>query len=158
MRVLAGEKELPRAAAWRLSAKPNPWDVQLAFDNSPATRWRSWQSAEPGMYVDIDFGAAQTADQVAIESSFDTYKTKIRLEGQTPDGRWMRLSDKPEEFSERVHYSLRQAATYELKARGVRYLLIDDGDLRAADFRAYANLWGIVKIGEAGSRKLYYIQ
>ena len=43
LRVFAGGRELPRDPDWRLTAHPNPWDVQLAFDNSPVTRWRSWQ-------------------------------------------------------------------------------------------------------------------
>jgi len=153
----AGDREIPRAPGWSLTANPNPWDVQRAFDNSPATRWRSWQGASPGMYIDIGFPQPENPAEVVVESSGDTYKTKIRLEGQTPDGQWVRLSDNPEETAERVHYSLRRAATYELKARGVRFLLIDDSDLRAHDFRAYSQLWGIEKIGEAGSRKLYYI-
>jgi hypothetical protein len=30
--------ELPRLPEWRLQGSPNPWGVQLAFDNSEATR------------------------------------------------------------------------------------------------------------------------
>src|SRR4029079_6831329 len=41
--IFRGEAELPRAAGGKLLASPNPWDVQLAFDNSPVTRWRTWQ-------------------------------------------------------------------------------------------------------------------
>ncbi len=59
--------ELPRDSAWRLTAHPNPWDVQLAFDNSPVTRWRSWQPAAPGMYVQVDFGRLQSAGAVVVE-------------------------------------------------------------------------------------------
>ncbi len=43
LRVFSGGRELPRDPQWRLTAHPNPWDIQLAFDNSSVTRWRSWQ-------------------------------------------------------------------------------------------------------------------
>ena len=56
LRVSNRQSELPRDPGWRLTAHPNPWDVQLAFDNSPVTRWRSWQPATPGMYVEVEFG------------------------------------------------------------------------------------------------------
>ena len=158
LRVLQGTGELLRERGWKLTASPNPWDVQLAFDNSPATRWRSWQDAEPGMHLDVDFGRLETADAVVVESSDDCAKTKIRLEGMAADGQWIRLADKPEESPQRIRVSLRQAATYELKARGVRYLLVDDRDIRADDFRAYANLWGLTRVGQSGSRRLYLIQ
>src|SRR3984957_3607030 len=52
LRVFSGGSELARGGDWRLTAHPNPWDVQLAFDNSPVTRWRSWEPAAPGMYVE----------------------------------------------------------------------------------------------------------
>ena len=70
--------ELPRRPEWRLQAWPNPWDVQLAFDNSPATRWRSWEAAAPGMYVDVDFGRPEAVDEVRVEHSWD-YKTKMEV-------------------------------------------------------------------------------
>ena len=59
MRVLAGGGELPRTPEWRLSAWPNGWDVQLAFDNNYATRWSTWQAMPPRAYVAIDFGRAR---------------------------------------------------------------------------------------------------
>lgn len=42
-RVFSGGRELPRDPRWRLRASPNPFEIQLAFDNNPMTRWRSWQ-------------------------------------------------------------------------------------------------------------------
>src|SRR5947209_10191423 len=57
-RVYDAGRELPRAPQWRLTARPNPWDVQLAFDNDPVTRWRTWERAMPGMRIEVDFGNA----------------------------------------------------------------------------------------------------
>ena len=36
----------------------------MAFDNSQATRWRSWEVAGPGMYIDVDFGYPEAVDEV----------------------------------------------------------------------------------------------
>ncbi len=158
LRAFDGPSELPRGRDWKLTAQPNPWDVQLAFDNSPATRWRSWQEARPGMYVDVDFGHAETIDSVVVESSDDARATKVKLDAMTPDGKWTTLSDSPDETERKLTVDLRLAAMYELKARGFRYLLVDDTDYAAQDFRGHARRWGISEIGRWKSRRLYYIQ
>ena len=47
MRLRSQGRELPRSPAWRLSAWPNGWEVPLAFDNSYATRWSTWEAIAP---------------------------------------------------------------------------------------------------------------
>ncbi len=158
MRVFAGEQELPREPNWRLTAHPNPWDVQLAFDNSPVTRWRSWQPPEPGMYVQIDFGRGQRLDSVVVESSGDASNTKIRLDGSADDDKWATLAPAPVESVRPSRISLRQAAAAELKARGIRYLLVTDDNVGASDFRSYTSLWGMKLLEQRGSARLYYIE
>jgi hypothetical protein len=54
--------------------------------------------------------------------------------------------------------SLRQAATAELKARGVRYLLIIDDNIGANDFRSYSKLWGIKCVAQQAPARLYFIE
>src|SRR5665811_2449488 len=44
MRLRFQGRELTRSPAWRLSAWPNGWEVQLAFDNNYATRWSTWEA------------------------------------------------------------------------------------------------------------------
>ena len=158
LRVFAGGRELPREPNWRLSAHPNPWDVQLAFDNSPVTRWRSWQPPEPGMYVQIDFGRGQKLESVVVESSGDTSNTKIKLDGSGDDGHWTSLAPAPLESARPSRISLRQAAAAELKARGIRYLLVTDDNVGATDFRSYTSLWGMKLLEQRGSARLYYIE
>ncbi len=158
MRVLEGGRELPRAPEWRLKAHPNPWDVQMAFDNSQVTRWRSWQRAEPGMFVEVDFGHDQAVDSVTIEAADEGYQTKVELNGMDPGGKWTTLSKNAEETTQHPSVNLRRAATEELKARGIRYVMVEKDDLRADDFSHYAVLWGMKFIGEAGPGRLYYIE
>ena len=158
LRVFAGGRELPREPEWRLTAHPNPWDVQLAFDNSPVTRWRSWQPPEPGMYLEIDFPRGQTLDSVIVESSGDSSAAKIKLDGLANDGKWTTIAAAPTESIRPNRMSLRQAATAELKARGVRYLLIIDDTIGANDFRSYSKLWGMKSVAQHGVARLYFIE
>ena len=158
LRVFNGQSELPRDPGWRLTAHPNPWEVQLAFDNSPVTRWRSWQPAAPGMYVEVDFGRLQSASAVVVQSSDDTGDAKVKLEGMGADGSWVTLSDHPVESKQPIRASLRLAATAELKARGIRYLLIKPENPGSEDLRRYPAFWGLTVAGSVGDVRLFHIK
>jgi len=158
LRVFAEGKEIPRAPEWRLSAHPNPWDVQLAFDNSPVTRWRTWQDAEPGMYVHIDFGRLQAVDSVEVDMSNDSDRSTLAVEELTNEAGWNRINAPAVQSERLIRASLRRAATQEFKARGVRYLLIEDGAWGAKDFRLYSDAWGIRCVGQWKDSRLYYIE
>ena len=158
LRVFSDGRELPRDPQWRLTAHPNPWDVQLAFDNSAVTRWRSWQPPRPGMYIEIDFARNQRIDSVVVESSGDASACKIKLEGSNEDGRWSTIAEAPKESNRPARMSLRRSAAAELKARGVRYLLITDDNIGANDFRSYPKLWGLACVAQQGTARLYYIE
>jgi hypothetical protein len=158
LRAFDGGRELARDPEWKLRAHPNPWDVQLAFDNSAVTRWRSWQPAEPGMFLELDLARSQKLDSVIVESSGDSSGTKIKLEGLADDGKWTTIADAPNETYRPSHVSLRQAATAEIKSRGIRYVLITDDNIGANDFRSYSKLWGMKSIAQQGMLRLYYIE
>jgi hypothetical protein len=153
-----GPSELPRDPAWRLTAHPNPWDVQLAFDNSPVTRWRSWQPAEPGMYIEVDFHRLQSVSSVLVESSNDSGAVKLKVEGMGTDGGWVTLSDHPVESRQPMRASLRLAATAELKAHGIHYLLIKPDNPGADDMRRYPAYWGLDVAGGLGDVRLFHIK
>jgi F5/8 type C domain/Dolichyl-phosphate-mannose-protein mannosyltransferase len=158
LRILEGGRELPRTPEWRLKAHPNPWDVQMAFDNSPVTRWRSWQRAEPGMFVEVDFGHVQAVDAVKIETSDDASQTNVQLEGMDPDGKWTTLSKTAQETPSHAAGNLRRTATAELKLRGIRYVMVQRDDPRWDDFQAYSKVWGLKLIGQSGPGRLYFIE
>lgn len=152
LRVLAGGREVPRSPQWRLTARPNPWEVQLAFDNSPVTRWRTWQPPKVGDYVEIDFGKPQAISGVVITCAPDYTNKLIRLEA---DGK--PIGGQMHEQIVAVDQNLRRAATAEMKARGIRYLVLYDGDFGANDFRGHPALWGVTKLGEAAESTLYRV-
>jgi hypothetical protein len=158
LRIFDGGNELPRDPGWRLTAHPNPWEVQLAFDNSPVTRWRSWQPASPGMYVEVDFPRPQSATAVVVESSNDAVNSKIALEGLGTDGPWTTISDHPVSSAHPIGASLRRAATAELKAHGIQYVLIRPEDPDADDYFRYAAAWGLSLAGQDSGVHLFRIQ
>lgn len=155
-RVFHNGAELARDPRWRLRAHPNPWDVQLAFDNAPVTRWRSWEPAKPGMFIEIDFGAPVTTDSARIETS-DYDNIKLRLEAMETSGKWILLDDRPSWTDHPVTQDLRPAAAEEVKRIGAQYLLIEPSYVSARDFSRYASRWGIRPIAEAGGWRLFRI-
>lgn len=154
-RVWRGGKEIPRAGQWRLTARPNPWDVQLAFDNSPVTRWKTWQAARPGDYVEIDFGSEQHLDEARIECSSEYTNKLIRLETLDGANRWIPAGADPIFRQHAISADLRRAAAFEMKARGVRYLLVSAEDDITGDFRRVPEKWGLKPLGRSGVDELY---
>lgn len=158
LRVFHGDRELVRRPRWRLRARPKPWDVQMAFDNSPATRWRSWQTLEPGMFIEAAFGRSERVDRVVVECARDQYRIRLRLEGRLASGQWRVLSEQAQEAELAPPIGLRRAAVEELKRRGVHYLLVWDDDFGAEDFRKNAVVWGVTLLGERNGARLYRLE
>jgi hypothetical protein len=150
--------ELPRAPEWRLRAWPNPWDVQLAFDNSPATRWRTWEPLAPGDYLDVDFGAPRPLDQVRLETSYYYFQVKLTLQSMEPDGHWTEIARDPAIASLPKDPNIRHASTAFLKSQGINYLLIADRDFVAGDMRGDPEGWGLSEIASGFGYKIYRVQ
>jgi Dolichyl-phosphate-mannose-protein mannosyltransferase len=157
LRVYSSGQELARSPAWRLTARPNPWDVQLAFDNSAVTRWRSWEPARPGMFLEIDFGEARTADTLRLEIANGEPEMKYRVDGMDASGRWATLSSESAQLSLPVTVNLRREATREVFRRGFHYLLVDENDPGAGDYKSNAATWGLTCVGESQGSRLYRI-
>jgi hypothetical protein len=156
LRVFRDGEELPRADRWRLRAQPNPWDVQRAFDNSPATRWRSWQPISDGMFVELDFATEEQVDAVMIQATADQWNIRLRLEGGREGSDWETIS---EEFTETNLSSppagLRRMVAEELKRAGVRYLLVSETDFGKEDYARRPRSWNLTLLGEAAGARLY---
>jgi hypothetical protein len=157
LRFFSENGELPRRPEWRLTAFPNPWEIQFAFDNSPATRWRTWERAAPGMYVDVDFGAPAPLDEIRIDTSPDFANVKIRTEVADDSGNWLKLGDDFVTSKQKVTANLRRAATWEMHLRGVNYLLMHDTDWGADDFRDDPEGWGLKEVARGYGARLYEV-
>jgi hypothetical protein len=157
VRLYRDGAELPRDAAWRLTASPNPWDIQMAFDNSPATRWRSWETARPGMHVDTDLGSPQSLSSVVIETSMDNANCKIKLLVDSGDGNLRESGIEPVAEEVRVNAWMRREATRELLDRGIQYLFFAPDDYGGRDLYEAQKLWGITFVGEESGTRLFRI-
>jgi hypothetical protein len=149
--------EIPRRPEWRLRAWPNPWEVQLAFDNSLATRWRTWESVKPGDYLDVDFGADQEVNEVRIETSSDYSAMQLQIETLNVSGRWELVAKNPKAAAVQPKFSIRLAATYEMKAHGLHYFLVGDSDFGADDFREDPEAWGLTQVASGYGIRIYKV-
>jgi hypothetical protein len=156
-RIFDGGRELPRDPRWRLRAHPYPWGIQDAFDNTLATLWLCGETLHPGQFVEVDFGQAEPADSVLIETAPNQNGIRLKLEGQDASGQWKLLAPAPRTSDASRPLGLRRAAAEELRRRGIGYLLVFDSDFGAGDFRLNAGLWGIRQVGEYKGARLYQL-
>jgi hypothetical protein len=107
------------------------------------------------MFGEVDLAQPRTVDMVRLECSRDQYQVRLKLE--TPDraGNWKSLGDNPSESDGKSLAGLRKAAVEEFKRAGVDYILVDDTDFGAGDFRNRTAEWGLQMIDEKGGVRLY---
>jgi hypothetical protein len=155
-RVYTSGKELPRSPAWRIHSSINHWgDIALALDNSPVTRWRTWERFKPGMSVELDLGSDQSIDRVRLESPLDCTVRVLRLDVAGADGTWRKIADQARIEAVNAPSFMGKAAIREMKARGVDYFFIREGEPGAAEIQENPEAWGLTVIGTASNGKLY---
>jgi 4-amino-4-deoxy-L-arabinose transferase-like glycosyltransferase len=147
----------PPAPIRQIRAQPNPWELRLAFDGKPVTRWRTWLPLEPGQFVQVDFAQPHQAERIELQCARDQPAVRLRLEGEDASGRWMMLPAVASEGEIAPIPGLRRMAATELKSRGVGYVMVFGSDLGAEDFNLRAGEWGIREVGELGGDRLYRI-
>ena len=157
LRILSQGREVQPSPSWRLSAQPNRWEVELAFDNNYASRWSSWQPMSPGMFVGVDFGKPQTVDEVVCVMA-PSEDARIQVEVGSEDGRWIPLPASMERVPLAVPSDLRRQATRSLKAHGITHLVLREGDFPTSDVRNHADLWGLEELGVVGTLHLYRVE
>jgi hypothetical protein len=158
LRLFDGAAELLRDPDWRLTAEPYPWGVTGAFDNSPVTFWRSGQRLRPGQRVEIDFAHERMLDAVTVQSSPNQAGLAIRLELRDGAGKWSPVPVTPSSLDTPRPLGLRRAAAHELKRRGIDYVLLQDGQVGAEDFREAPDLWDATPLGEYKGARLYQLK
>jgi hypothetical protein len=151
MRFFRGDREIAPRPGWKLEASVFPWDIGLALDRNPATRWRSWEPIHPGMSIGVDFAAPLELDRVELHSSHDQPGVRIRLEG---DG----IRPRFEELDEPEPPGLRRLATATVKARGIDYLMIGPNTWLTKEMQNDPARWGLRRIADRGGYWLLEIQ
>ena len=156
LRLLGPAGEIPRGAGWRLRANPNPWQVQMAFDNCPVTRWMSAESPKPGQYIEVELDTPVELIGVRAEASQDQRDGTARLEVETGD-RWRTLVETPAISDGPPLPGMRKLATADLKRFAVGYISVNKGEFLADDMAGDPAAWGLSLLGKAGPASLYRI-
>ncbi len=154
LRFFRAGREIDRSPAWKLSAWPNPWDVQLAFDHNPVTRWSTWESFRPGMHIEVDFGAPVEIDEVSSLSQPLEYKIRADIE-ELSGGGWRAIPATGHNAMLPVPEGLRRAAISYLKSNGVHWLVSGSGNWAFQDFLMNRVQWGITPVAHSREHVLY---
>ena len=155
--ILEGGKPLAADGKWRMTSNPNRWDARFAFDGSLVTRWRSWEDAAPGMFLEVDLGEPRLIDGVSLLVSSDSARSRERLRGIDAAGRWRDLPGPLSVTPVDLSGNLRGQATREVLAQGIDYLLVTPTTFGANDFSENAGAWGIRLAGESDGARLYHL-
>jgi len=159
----ADGKLLAPSRGWQLNAVPNPWDVPAAFDGNLATRWRSWDSLRPGMFIRTDFLKAVKLDSVEVvldnrewtTLEDGTWAAHVSLDVLTGDGRELHLNPA---VTWDMPIDLRKDATAALKANGIHYVLINQSDWVQHEFRDHPEAWNMRAIATTSVATLYQLE
>jgi hypothetical protein len=157
LRLYDGDRELPRAPEWRLTADPSPWGIQEAFDNSPVTMWRSGESLSPGASVSVEFHRAEQADGVIMEAASNQQGLRLKLEGRDASGVWRELAAAPQIYDAAPPLGMKREATQELKRRGIEYVLAFNDERETEELRRNPAAWGLVEVGQTKEARLFQI-
>lgn len=149
MRFFLGSEEIQPGPKWRFSASSFPWDIGLAFDRNPVTRWRSWEPIHPGMHFDVDFGERVTLDRVELHCSHDQWKIEVGID---------RVRARLQKLDDPQPGDLRRLATATVKARGIDYLLIGGDHWLTSDIDSDPARWGLRKVAVQGDTWLLQIE
>jgi hypothetical protein len=131
---------------WTLRSWPNVWEAALAADGNLITKWAAWEPPRPDMYWQVNFGGPAQLTGVTVVSPTDENQREIELLGQLPDGKWIRLAERPHVLLHPA-VDLRRSALGVLKGSGVEYILAPvSGSPFAAIGASLVNqpvLWGV---------------
>jgi hypothetical protein len=73
------------------------------------------------------------------------------------DGRWVPITDTMEDEKDIVFPGIRRAATRDVKALGIHYILLNEGDLVYEDLIKFPTYWGLTELATANGTHFYRI-
>jgi hypothetical protein len=82
---------------------------------------------------------------------------RLETQDQAEQGRWVAIAENPELRLLPIAGSVRLAATAELHARGVNYIMMHDAEWGARDLADDPEAWGLIPIARSGDAMLYQV-
>lgn len=112
------------------------------------------------MFVEIDFGRAESIDQVTADYTPDQGQMQMRLEYEAAPGEWRTIARNAAKRSIPPPEGSRRAAIQKVERNGIHWLLVHDleRDRGAGDFYRYQKQWGIRLAATEGQYKLYRLE
>jgi|HubBroStandDraft_1064217.scaffolds.fasta_scaffold06826_2 4-amino-4-deoxy-L-arabinose transferase-like glycosyltransferase len=145
---------------WELFAWPNVWELPLAFDENRATRWRTWEPVQAGMYVEADFGGALTLSGATMISPTLSGPLPYEFYGRERDG-WHLLTNRPV-ATQKPLGDVRISATRAIRGAGFSYILVynsnEGNGVLGAAMLGHQVEWGLEKQAELGPVLLFRIE
>ncbi len=141
----------------RVTASHSRWYAARAFDDNGATLWSSREPATPRMYLGAAFPNPEQADSVVVLSPRDQQTMPPQLEGFVEGAGWRLLDGDPSVSIVPAPANLRHLAAQAVLRDGVEYLLVNEGNVIADDFRFHVREWMLEKVASAGNFTLYRI-
>jgi hypothetical protein len=158
--LFSGGRPISGDALWHLRGWPNPWELPLAFDGNPATRWRTWEPLRAGMYVEADFDRPRELSGAVVSSPTSYDALPFEFYGRAGD-RWHLLTGRPV-VTVRVLGDVRMDATRAIRGEGFHYILADNGKeglgVVGAAMAEHEAEWGIEKVAGIGTMVLFRIK
>ena len=110
------------------------------------------------MYLDVDFSRAESVDQVKIETSYDyNLHSQVIVEAMNEAGKWVAIAHDSVNSVLPVDPQIRRMATQEMAARGVHYLLMNEGGFGADDIAEDPEGWGFTQVAVGYGFRLYRV-
>ncbi|MGH9721349.1 MAG: hypothetical protein ACRD8O_14150 [Bryobacteraceae bacterium] len=119
---LLGEDRVHASPQWVLGAWPNRWEAPLAFDANLATRWRTWEPAPRGMFVQAVFDRSQRLSAAGFRTHVTARPLPVELFGRDVAGKWNLMAGSLR-VAGHEKLNLRPAAVRHLKRRGIGFIL-----------------------------------
>ena len=149
LRLFDGEVALQRQANWQISSTPNAWDASLMLDGNPATAWKTWQAASPGMFVQLEMKRSEPVSSIEVDTVAAQAPLRFRLERRDATGRWIGIPFTVRERHTPIKEDLRRCATAALHRERIQYVLLDPVVPGAKEIEAAPNTWDLQFVGQA---------
>lgn len=165
MRFWDGDRRIDPDPAWVWKPSHNLWDADRLHDGSLFSRWKSWRTVEPGMSLEVDFGAPlRTTAFEIVYPIYGNHTYNLALSGRDAAGRWFDLppfSKAEQRFHQVDEAAYRRWATAELRRAGVALLVLNTAsggwNLLAPEVEADPAAWGLEEAARTGPWRIYRI-
>ena len=117
--LMSSGKRIEIRAGWEATVSTNPWELPLAFDNNPVSRWSARKPADRGFFIHADIANPVIADSLRVLWPAEDQIANMRFD-ICANGAWQTVSTKTLVGPE---LNLRPSAVAMLRKAGITHIL-----------------------------------